>query len=85
MVGTIAAITGIEEAEKVEDVVVLQAGTKRENDTLLTNGGRVLYVTALGKDLEDARSKAYEAVKYIKFEGMHYRKDIGARPSGVTK
>ncbi len=76
-------IAGIEEAEKMDGVVVLQAGTVRENGQLLTNGGRVLYVTALGSNLEDARTKAYAAVKLIKFEGMHYRTDIGARRSGV--
>lgn len=77
-------ITGIDEAEQVEGVVVLHAGTMRKDGQLVTNGGRVLYVTALGKDIEDARAKAYEAVKRIKFEGMHYRTDIGARPSGVS-
>lgn len=77
-------ITGIEAAEKVDGVVVLQAGTIQQNGQLLTNGGRVLYVTALGSSVEDARAKAYEAVKLINFKGMHYRTDIGARPSGVT-
>ncbi len=77
-------ISGIEAAEKVEGVVVLQAGTVIKDGRLVTNGGRVLYVTALGSGLEDARSKAYGAIKLIKFKGMHYRTDIGARPSGVT-
>ncbi|HSX24082.1 MAG TPA: phosphoribosylamine--glycine ligase [Candidatus Saccharimonadales bacterium] len=71
-------ISGIKEAEKIDGVVVLQAGTIRRDGKLLTNGGRVLYVTALGSSLEDARTKAYAAVKLIHFEGMHYRTDIGA-------
>ena len=70
-------ITGIAEAEKVDGVVVLQAGTANNNGQLVTNGGRVLYVTAHGTDIADARAKAYEAIKLIKFEGAHYRTDIG--------
>lgn len=76
-------ISGIEAAEKVDGVVVLQAGTVRQNGQLLTNGGRVLYVTALGTDIGDARAKAYEAIKHITFEGMHYRTDIGAAAEGA--
>jgi len=72
-------ITGIEEAEKVPTVVVFHAGTKEENGKLLTNGGRVLNVTALGKDIVEARERAYEAIKRIHFDGMHYRKDIGLK------
>ncbi|MES2971904.1 MAG: phosphoribosylamine--glycine ligase [Patescibacteria group bacterium] len=70
-------ITGIDQAEKVDGVVVLQAGTIMQGSQLLTNGGRVLYVTALGTDINDARAKAYAAIKLIHFEGMHYRTDIG--------
>ncbi len=77
-------ISGIEDAESVEDVVIMQAGTKITNGKLITNGGRVLYVTALGNDVTDARSKAYKAISKIHFQGMHYRTDIGARPNGVT-
>ncbi len=71
------AISGIEEAEKVEGVVVLQAGTANKDGQLVTNGGRVLYVTAVGKDVAEARQRAYEAIKHINFDGMHYRTDIG--------
>lgn len=71
-------ISGIETAEKVDGVVVLQAGTIMKDGQLVTNGGRVLYVTALGKDVAEARANAYEAIKQIKFEGMHFRSDIGA-------
>ncbi len=72
-------ITGIDEAEKMDDVVVFHAGTKTSDDgKLLTNGGRILGVTAVADDLQSALNKAYEAVKLIKFEGIHYRTDIGA-------
>jgi len=72
-------ITGIEEAEKVESVKVFHAGTKLENGKLLTAGGRVLNVTALGKDIREARERAYRAVQKIHFDGMHYRRDIGEK------
>lgn len=72
-------ITGIDEAEKLPDIVVFQAGTITSSDGVKTAGGRVLYVTALGKDLTEARAKAYAAIKRIKFKGMHYRSDIGQR------
>ncbi|HEY4525576.1 MAG TPA: phosphoribosylamine--glycine ligase [Candidatus Paceibacterota bacterium] len=72
-------ITGIAEAESLPDVKVFHAGTKIENNELVTNGGRVLGVTATGADLKEALDKAYAAVLKIKFEGMQYRKDIGAK------
>lgn len=70
-------ISGVDKAEAHEDVVVLQAGSKKDGEQLVTNGGRVLYVTAYGKNVKEARAKAYEAMKEISFEGMHYRTDIG--------
>ncbi len=72
-------ITGIEEAEKIPTVVVFHAGTKVENGKLVTNGGRVLNVTALGRDIVEARERVYKAVEKIHFEGMHYRRDIGLK------
>ncbi len=70
-------ISGIEEAEKISDVVVFQAGTTlNKAGKLITAGGRVLNITATGKDSEDARMKAYKAAELIKFEGMQFRKDI---------
>jgi phosphoribosylamine--glycine ligase len=75
-------ITGIEEAEKLDDIVVFHAGTAIKDGELVTNGGRVLNVTATGKTLDEALGKAYEAIKHIEFEGMHYRTDIGRRPNG---
>jgi phosphoribosylamine---glycine ligase len=76
-------ISGITEAEKFEDIIVFQAGTKLENNNLITNGGRVLGVTATGQNLEEALKKAYEAVKKISFEGMQYRKDIGKKALAI--
>jgi phosphoribosylamine---glycine ligase len=61
------------------DCRVFHAGTRREGDAIVTNGGRVLCVTALGDSLRIARSRAYEAVEQIRFEGMQYRRDIGQR------
>lgn len=66
------------EALDVPGVEIFHAGTRRENGKLLTAGGRVLAVTAVGESSEEARTRAYDAVKCINFEGMHYRLDIGA-------
>jgi phosphoribosylamine--glycine ligase len=71
-------ITGIEEAEEL-GAAVFHAGTKRADSQLVTAGGRVLGVTACGADLRAAVGRAYAAVEKIRFEGMHYRRDIGAR------
>jgi len=70
-------ITGIEEAEKLPDVVVFHSGTDVKDGKFITAGGRVLTVTATGKTLKEAKEKVYNAVKRIHFEGMHYRTDIG--------
>ena len=59
------------------DIVVFHAGTKTEAGKLITNGGRVLGVSATGDTLEKALDKAYKAIQKIKFEEMQYRKDIG--------
>ena len=72
-------ITGIKEAEALGDVKVFHAGTTYRDGTLVTNGGRVLGVTAMGRDLPAAVERVYEAVSRISFEGMHCRKDIAAR------
>ncbi len=73
-------ITGIEEAEKQDGVIVFHAGTKyADNRNLVTNGGRVLGVTAVGDTLEEVLAKAYNRVEEISFEGMYYRKDIGKK------
>jgi phosphoribosylamine--glycine ligase len=72
-------IRGLDEVEKLKDVVVFHAGTKKSGDKILTSGGRVLGVTGLGSTIEDAIDKTYKAVSKIHFEGIHYRKDIGAK------
>lgn len=73
-------ITGVEEAESLPGVVVFHAGTKRlEDGRLVTNGGRVLNVTGIGATLRESIDRAYEAIRRIHFEGMHYRRDIGAK------
>jgi phosphoribosylamine--glycine ligase len=71
-------INGLTTMERITGVKVLHAGTKLVGQTVLTNGGRVLGVTAAATSIEAALASAYEAVSKIHFEGMHYRKDIGA-------
>ncbi len=70
-------ITGIQGAEMQPDTIVFHSGTAIKENRLLTNGGRVLWVTCTGIDLKDALYKTYKAIEKITFEGMHYRKDIG--------
>jgi phosphoribosylamine--glycine ligase len=71
-------ISGLAEAGEQPGIVVFHAGTKLdENDTPLTSGGRVLGVTATGRDLREAQQKAYDAIKLIHFDGLQYRTDIG--------
>lgn len=72
-------ISGIEEAEKLGDVKVFHAGTAMKDDQLVTNGGRVLGVTALGKTIKEAQQRAYGAAEKIQFPGAYYRKDIAAK------
>jgi len=62
-----------------KNVEIFHAGTKKEGDSVVTNGGRVLGVTAVGENLKVALSKSYDAIKSISFEGMQYRKDIGKK------
>jgi phosphoribosylamine--glycine ligase len=62
-----------------DDCRVFHAGTRLENGVLVTHGGRVLCVTSLGDSLRIARSRAYEAIERIRFDGMQYRRDIGHR------
>ncbi|MHC4131189.1 MAG: phosphoribosylamine--glycine ligase [Planctomycetota bacterium] len=76
-------ITGLKEAEKDEDVVIFHAGTKLSGGDVVTSGGRVLGVTAVGATIEKAQKKAYEAVEKIKFEGAYYRHDIADK--AITK
>ena len=70
-------------AEEDSSVVVFHSGTRRQGKTIVTDGGRVLGVTAVADDLSSALISAYEAVNKIHFEGMHYRRDIGAK--GISR
>ena len=74
-------IQGIQEAQKT-GAVVFHAGTKLEEERLLTNGGRVLGVTAVGKNFPQAIGNVYGAIELIQFEGIYYRQDIGHRVGG---
>jgi phosphoribosylamine---glycine ligase len=76
-------IGGLEEAE-TEDVLVFQAGTARRDETLLSAGGRVLNVTALGATLAEARERVYRGIEHIDFPGMQYRRDIALKAVGVA-
>jgi phosphoribosylamine--glycine ligase len=76
------AIAGIPEAE-AQGAVVFHAGTKLQEQQLLTDGGRVLNVTGVGENFEQALAQAYAGMKYINFEGMYYRRDIGHRLKGI--
>ncbi|MEZ6141891.1 MAG: phosphoribosylamine--glycine ligase [Zavarzinella sp.] len=69
-------ITGLDAAAQIPDVKVFHAGTRSDSGRTLTDGGRVLGVTALGDTLADAKARAYEAVAKIKFKGMQFRTDI---------
>lgn len=71
-------IEGLKQAESL-GALIFHAGTKKENDKILTAGGRVLGVTALGENLDDAIEKAYKFIKPVNFKDMHYRKDIGIK------
>jgi len=75
------AIDGLDQ-ELGPDVVVFHAGTARQGGQLVSAGGRVLGVTALGRDVADARGRAYAAVDAIRLDGMQFRRDIGARGTG---
>ena len=77
-------ITGLTLGQ-LDGVTVYHAGTKIENDKLVTSGGRVLGVTALGDSLADALKKSYQAVENIHFDNAHYRKDIGKRALEANK
>jgi len=76
-------IRGLDKVKYLDDVQVFHAGTAKNEEDIITNGGRVLGVTGLGVDLESAIKRAYKAVEMISFEGAHYRRDIGEK--GINK
>jgi phosphoribosylamine--glycine ligase len=72
-------IEGLDEISQMEDVFVFHAGTAFKDEQMVTNGGRVLGVTGLGKDIPKAIERTYQAVKKISWDGVHYRTDIGQK------
>jgi len=78
-------ISGLNDVSKMTDVMVFHAGTAKKDGEIVTSGGRVLGVTALGDTIKDAIDKAYDAVKKISFDGAYYRNDIGYRALNRSK
>jgi len=72
-------IFGLEKTKDLKDIVIFHAGTRKEDNRILTNGGRVLGVTGLGNDIREAVDKTYSAINLISFDNMYYRKDIGKK------
>ncbi len=72
-------IQGLDEAEEIKGIKVFHSGTAKKEDRIVTAGGRVLGVTASGRDINEAVATAYKAVEKIKFDGMHYRRDIASK------
>jgi phosphoribosylamine--glycine ligase len=78
-------IRGLDEAARLPNTKVFHAGTANAGDQIVTAGGRVLGVTAWGKDLSSARDAAYAAVETIAFEGAHFRRDIASKALGLPR
>jgi phosphoribosylamine--glycine ligase len=78
-------ITGLDAANQLPGTKVFHAGTALQDGQVVTNGGRVLGVTALGKDLRTAQAAAYAAVEIIQFDGAHFRRDIAAKAFGTDR
>jgi len=72
-------ISGLETVKELNNVQVFHAGTSMKDRKVITNGGRVLGVTARGKDMQEAQKTVYGAIQKLSFEGAHYRRDIGAK------
>jgi phosphoribosylamine--glycine ligase len=73
------AIRGLDEASKLPNVKVFHAGTAISGDQIVTSGGRVLGITALGADIRSARESAYSALERIGFDDAQYRRDVGEK------
>ena len=71
-------IIGLEHAEQMDGVTVFHAGTRQHENRIITSGGRVLGVTAIGDTLSAAKRRAYDAVEKIEFDGSYFRRDIGS-------
>ena len=74
-------IEGLENAARLPEVQIFHAGTKWQDGKIVTSGGRVLAITALGDSVPQARERAYTAINQIHFEGCHFRRDIALRPA----
>ena len=72
-------IVGLPEVAALKDVLVFHAGTREQEGRVVTSGGRVLGITAVGDSILSARRKAYDAVGMIEFDGRYFRRDIGER------
>ncbi len=72
-------VKGLEKVKQLKNTLLFHAGTRKENEKILTNGGRVLNVIGLGETIKQAIKTSYNAVEKISFNGMHYRKDIGLK------
>ena len=72
-------IRGLDQADSLPDVTVFHAGTKQNGEAIVTSGGRVLGVTALGGNVQEAIETAYQAVGKIQWDGAQFRKDIGQK------
>ena len=79
-----AVIEGLDQAATLAGVEVHHAGTRVEAGRVVTAGGRVLGITARGKSIVEARERAYAAVACVRFEGVHYRRDIGHHARGAS-
>ena len=84
-VRTGSPIAGLEEAERLDNVLVFHAGTKQEQGRIVTSGGRVVTVVARGASYDQSIARAYDAVARISFEGMHYRRDIGRKATAPDR
>jgi phosphoribosylamine--glycine ligase len=73
------SISGLPDVSTQKNVMVFHSGTKTDNGNIVTNGGRVLGVTAMGDDIKSAIKQAYQAVDKINWDGAHFRTDIGKR------
>ena len=78
-------INGLDTVAKMDNVMVFHAGTAVKDDSIVTSGGRVLGVTALGNSIENAIKKVYEAVEKISYDGAYYRRDIGHKALNYEK
>ena len=77
LIRLICLSTGLDQCAEQTDVIIFSAGMARQGEQMVTAGGRVMAVTAVGSDLPSALQRAYTGVEMVAFDGMHYRRDIG--------